>query len=114
MTKKYITIAVAVISSLCLIGLFIFFAIEWKMAYEKQSRMNAEATSSASHQSQKDKEAAIEKPEETKPNQAKGSHHGVQLQARHMPWRVSTENKIFIDKRAVHHDSETHTNNNHG
>ena len=66
MSKKYITIAVAVISSLCLIGLFIFFAIEWKMAYEKQSRMNAEATSSASHQSQKDKEAAIEKPEETK------------------------------------------------
>ena len=55
-----------------------------------------------------------QKPEETKPNQAEGSHHGVQLQARHMPWRVSTENKIFIDKRAVHHDSETHTNNNHG
>ena len=69
MTKKYITIAVAVISSLCLIGLFIFFAIEWKMAYEKQSRINAESTSSASHQGQKEKEAAIEKPEETKPVQ---------------------------------------------
>ena len=67
MSKKYITIAVAVISSLCLIGLFIFFAIEWKMAYEKQSRINSESTSSASHQSQKDKEAAIEKTEETKP-----------------------------------------------
>ena len=69
MTKKYITIAVAVISTLCLIGLFIFFAIEWKMAYEKQSRINAESTSTASHQSQKDKEATIEKPEETKPVQ---------------------------------------------